>query len=451
MMANSSAADLLQQLKDFMTKNHGAYDIRGIDNPDDDGILDLDQLLERINHSAEWTREDMLELSDWPFPVQLQNSGIAVLLSAYLIVILASLLGNVLVVVVILRMRRMHTVTNIFILNVAISDIMITILNIPFNLARVLLDEWPFGSVMCRLIPFVQVTAVYCSSWTMVCIAVDRLIVTVYPLRPRMQMKTGIILVGCVWAFSMGAAVPYVLVHETITTISFQTSTRCVALFPAPGHILRQYLSLITFILQFCIPLTITGICYAKISRKLWFTHQLLTNKADHAGDYQPTIQNKGVIVRNRQRSIKMLMLVVSVFALTWLPISLYHLTRDFGTDDNGSSVHNLYVFLLFHWLAMSSVCYNPYIYCCWNSTYRNQAKLMYHFLLCCLPRKDKHEIVQIRGLIVRFKGNPSVADDLHRLSPHQDYRSFNWDSCAGTREVISYREGQRVFKTRFL
>ena len=48
---------------------------------------------------------------------------------------------------------------------------------------------------------------------------------------------------------------------------------RCVAQYPSPGPVFRRYLSLATFVLQFCIPLTITGVCYGKIARKLWFSH----------------------------------------------------------------------------------------------------------------------------------------------------------------------------------
>ena len=39
---------------------------------------------------------------------------------------------------------------------------------------RILLDDWPFGALMCNLMPFAQVTSVYVSAFTMVAIALDR-------------------------------------------------------------------------------------------------------------------------------------------------------------------------------------------------------------------------------------------------------------------------------------
>lgn len=48
------------------------------------------------------------------------------------------------------------------------------------------------------------------------------------------------------------------------------------------------------------------------------------------------------------------LALVVVVFALCWCPLNLYHLLVDFGL-----AKANFNVFLVCHWIAMSSVCYN--------------------------------------------------------------------------------------------
>lgn len=111
---------------------------------------------------------DQRVLSDMPFPVNFDKIYIAGICFAYALIIITSILGNFLVCYVIIKMRRMHTVTNLFILNLAVSDLLITCLNIPFSLVRLLMDDWPLGSVLCQLLPFVQVTAVYVSSWTMV-------------------------------------------------------------------------------------------------------------------------------------------------------------------------------------------------------------------------------------------------------------------------------------------
>ncbi|GAU93963.1 hypothetical protein RvY_05813-2 [Ramazzottius varieornatus] len=236
-MTESSAADLLQQMKDFM-QNAGSHEQEGpAPNSNRSSVrnfADLLKLLPSDNQSkTSFHGAESVDFSEWPYPIRLQSTAMGVVLGAYTLIIVASLMGNLLVLFVIGKMRRMHrSVTNIFLLNVAVSDILITVLNIPFNLVRVLSEEWPFGSLMCSVIPFIQVAAVYSASWTMVCIAVDRLIVTVYPLRPRMPIHTGIALVILVWTFSILGALPYALIHQTVTAISFTTSIRLVRFRP---------------------------------------------------------------------------------------------------------------------------------------------------------------------------------------------------------------------------
>ncbi len=75
---------------------------------------------------------------------------------------------------VIYKNKRLHTVTNIFIANLSVSDMVITVLNIPFNIMRNLLDHWPFGYVMCILVNFTLMSSVYASTFTMAAIAIDR-------------------------------------------------------------------------------------------------------------------------------------------------------------------------------------------------------------------------------------------------------------------------------------
>ena len=58
----------------------------------------------------------------------------ALLIVAYSVIIIMSLFGNMLVCHVVLKNKRMHSATSLFIVNLAVSDIMITLLNTPFTL-----------------------------------------------------------------------------------------------------------------------------------------------------------------------------------------------------------------------------------------------------------------------------------------------------------------------------
>ncbi|CAG9820262.1 unnamed protein product [Phaedon cochleariae] len=52
--------------------------------------------------------------------------------------------------------QRMRTITNLFLLNLAVSDLLLGVLCMPFTLIGALLRDFVFGEVMCKLLPFLQ-------------------------------------------------------------------------------------------------------------------------------------------------------------------------------------------------------------------------------------------------------------------------------------------------------
>lgn len=64
----------------------------------------------------------------------------ALLVVAYSVIIIISLFGNVVVCHVVIKNKRMHSVTSLFIMNLAIADILITLLNTPFTLVSLLVS-----------------------------------------------------------------------------------------------------------------------------------------------------------------------------------------------------------------------------------------------------------------------------------------------------------------------
>ena len=75
---------------------------------------------------------------------------------------------------IILSTSKLQTTTNLLILSLTISDIATTIFNIPFMCARTMLTNWPFFNFLCFLMPTVQVSSVYVSTYTMAAIGIHR-------------------------------------------------------------------------------------------------------------------------------------------------------------------------------------------------------------------------------------------------------------------------------------
>lgn len=74
----------------------------------------------------------------------------------YAVILLLALVGNFLVIMTLVQHRRMRTITNMFLLNLAVSDILLGVLCMPTTLVGALLRDFVFGSLMCRVLPFLQ-------------------------------------------------------------------------------------------------------------------------------------------------------------------------------------------------------------------------------------------------------------------------------------------------------
>lgn len=101
--------------------------------------------------------ESFLESNDSNFNFSEHNglhqdkTSSIVITFVYFMVCAVGLCGNALVIYVILRYAKMKTVTNIYILNLAVADVL-CMMSLPFIALQLTLVHWPFGEVLCRVI-----------------------------------------------------------------------------------------------------------------------------------------------------------------------------------------------------------------------------------------------------------------------------------------------------------
>lgn len=74
----------------------------------------------------------------------------------YSVIFLLAVAGNGLVILTLIKNQSMRTITNVFLLNLAVSDLLLGVLCMPFTLVGTILRDFVFGDVMCKLIPFFQ-------------------------------------------------------------------------------------------------------------------------------------------------------------------------------------------------------------------------------------------------------------------------------------------------------
>ncbi|XP_054157454.1 G-protein coupled receptor 83-like [Oppia nitens] len=239
--------------------------------------------------------------------------------------------------------RRPLSKTNALITNLAVADLMMTILNIPFNILRFVLDNWPFGETMCKLVPFIQSTSVHCSSISMMFIAIERyrnVVGTVQDFRQFNQRKCWphVRTLVLIWSLSVLLSIPHGLYNQLVSD-RFLALTRCKVTYPSQQF--RQWLTIFTLLSQYLTPIFITIICYMRIGLFLWRRRIVGTVSEGQ----------RLSINRRKKRRIKMLFMVVLVFAICWLPLNVYHILSDFKFINYRSVL-----FFTVHWFAMSSV-----------------------------------------------------------------------------------------------
>ncbi|KAK3100255.1 hypothetical protein FSP39_016981 [Pinctada imbricata] len=82
------------------------------------------------------------------------SKGFAIFI--YTIIFVFALIGNVLVIVTLVQNKRMRTVTNVFLMNLAVSDLLLALFCMPFSVIPMLMKNFIFGAPVCFMVRYLQ-------------------------------------------------------------------------------------------------------------------------------------------------------------------------------------------------------------------------------------------------------------------------------------------------------
>ncbi|XP_046511881.1 neuropeptide Y receptor type 2 [Equus quagga] len=281
-----------------------------------------------------------------------------VLILAYCSIILLGVIGNSLVIHVVIKFKSMRTVTNFFIANLAVADLLVNTLCLPFTLTYTLMGEWKMGPVLCHLVPYAQGLAVQVSTITLTVIALDRHRCIVYHLDSRISKRISFLIIALAWGISALLASPLAIFRE-YSMIEINPDfeiVACTEKWPGEKNIYGTIYSLSSLLILYVLPLGIISFSYTRIWSKL----------KNHVS---PGAANDHYHQR-RQKTTKMLVCVVVVFAVSWLPLHAFQLAVDIDNHVLDLKEYKL-IFTLFHIIAMCSTFANPLLYGWMNSNYR--------------------------------------------------------------------------------
>ncbi|XP_039403511.1 prolactin-releasing peptide receptor-like [Mauremys reevesii] len=301
--------------------------------------------------------------------LQLVHQLKAPIILLYAAVVVVGMVGNCLLVHVIVQVKKMHNVTNFLIGNLALSDVAMCATCIPLTLAYVFEPRgWIFGSTMCCFIFFMHPVTIYVSVFTLATIAVDRYIVIVHPLRCRNSLQLGAYVVLFIWILSGCLALP-AMAHTYYVEFSQQQITLCKEFWGEQEHQRQTYVFFLLLFTYLC-PLLAILVSYTKISLKL--KNRVMPGTITQSQANWDRARHK--------RTFCLLITVRVVCGVCWLPLHTFNLIWDTNINAMDAYYFSL-VQLLYHWFAMSSACYNPFIYAWLHDSFREELKklLVWH------------------------------------------------------------------------
>ncbi|XP_026851960.2 kappa-type opioid receptor [Electrophorus electricus] len=304
---------------------------------------------------------------------------ITIITAVYSVVFVVGLVGNCLVMFVIIRYTKMKTATNIYIFNLAVADALVTT-SMPFQNTDYLLNSWPFGEVVCKVVISIDYYNMFTSIFTLTMMSVDRYIAVCHPVKAldfRTPLKAKIINV-LIWVLSSAAGIPAMVLGSTQTN---NGTTECALQFPEPYIYWDTLMKICVFIFGFVVPLLIITVCYTLMVLRLKSVRLLSGSREKD---------------RNLRRITRLVLVVVAVFVVCWTPIHIFILVKVLAPDvPETTAITGAYFFCVALGYTNSSL--NPILYAFLDENFKRCFRDF-----CCPGRgqADRQGVLRVRSTI---------------------------------------------------
>ena len=301
------------------------------------------------------------------FAMQLKNRSTAFQVTESIFALLINLVsfaGNLLLGIAVIKNPNLRrTVPNMYIITLALSDFLMSLLGIPFSVASLIVGKWPFNDVVCNLQGFWILLMCAVSLQTLAVTAVNRYfrVVCSRALHQKLfNVKTTKVTIAILWIMALFAPLPYVVAGHKFF---FHTGkVFCAHDFESLNRRYGAYL----VIVYVAIPLIIIITCYTKVFitvRK----HNLNVQSRFHGSINQPNLSTAGTLSVGEVNVTYMLLAVVVGFLTFWIPV----LTIDLIDFLNGDWKLKRQVYVSYSCLGWASTSLNPFIYGIMNRSFR--------------------------------------------------------------------------------
>lgn len=294
-------------------------------------------------------------------------------LGFFLVTFIIGSIGNILVIIIVVKKRTKRTANDIFIVSLAVSDLTL-IFFIPLQILD-LFQKLPYNVFICNFVRPLMTVTFFVSIFTLTTMAVYRCKVILNPFRPEMKELTAVLLVLLLWISSFIMVLPLMIVTKALDF--------CPEDWPTKTH--QQVYTVALVLLQYILPLFIIAIAYIRIGLDLYrarLPRRMSFKRKSSTKEIGAAKINYKARRRENKQVIKTLATIVLMFAVCLLPGQVLWLASDFGSEGQKRSLKI--------WMRISIIssvfnsCLNPLVYGTLTRQFRQGYIKYLSYLLCC-------------------------------------------------------------------
>ncbi|XP_017569662.1 atypical chemokine receptor 4 [Pygocentrus nattereri] len=308
---------------------------------------------------------------------------------AYGLSLVVGIAGNALVVAVYTCSKRLKTLTDTFLINLAVADLLL-LLTLPFWMSAAV-QGWELGNVLCKLVTALYTINFTCGMLLLACISLDRYLALTpglgeRGLRKAFKKKHSVKLCLVVWTIALLLGIPDLVLS---TVKEFSDRKMCIAVYTTDmAFQAKVTMEVLEILLGFLAPLIVMLYCYAHVARTLL--------------KLPPENREK------KWKPIQVLLAVVLAFILTQLPYNAVKFYRVLDVThvlvthcgvskalDQATQVTES--------LALTHCCLNPVLYAFIGTSFRQH---IMKFAKSCSKKKRSGQRREYQGVEMAFNTN---------------------------------------------